>query len=688
MTTLASGLDTDIRATLVAANSRVYVFNDFDKPQVWDGIGTTTNDAGIDAPAGDLGTVSALGTATAVSAGDHQARYRYKDSQSGYISNPSGLLEFTVTAGTTALTWGIATAGAEIDISDDAKVDTILLEMTPVGVPDFYVAAEVLDTQTSVTVSLVDSQLTQQIRVDSLYGNDGHAPPPLAKLAVEHKGRLFVGGSSARTRTGATVTISSTTVVAASDGDFSEGWAGRALRTGTSATPYTIDTVTVTASPDELTLTKTYTAATSTSASITVWSKTQNKIFWSKSFYPESFDTTSRGREVLQGKSDGMSGLFSYGADLYIAGQHSMERLVYDVDPALGAIDQIKTEHGLWNQFCWVEASGRVYGWGRSGAWVMDGLRPVHFSKPIDEAIDDEIDKDEFAKFHGCYDPIERKIRWWYVVDGDTHPKKAISFEIDTGQWGFDTWQQGITSSRIIPDSEGRLACMVGDENGHTWFLGIGEFDGVPSTSASVLTVTSVSTSNLVFTVDEALPTTEATLAGVTVYHHRKDEQRIISSNTANTFTITAVFSSTPVSGDTLYLGRIDFQLLTKHWVADGQQTKKRPSYFFIKFVPGSGDPDNELRVFVFEDGSSTPQVTTQGSEDTPPNNVTLSTDGTYWIVDMAAAEGDGFVSVPLSSNWKRAVQVKLQSVIPAGSINILDAYFADRQGQSLEVGE
>src|SRR5262249_44161269 len=147
--------------------------------------------------------------------------------------------------------------------------------------------------------------------------------------------------------------------------------------------------------------------------------------------FPESWNTTSFARRVLQNQSDIPSGMHSFNEVLYLFGQRTIRGLDYASDPALGQIQQIASEMGLWNNNCLVEADGYLWGWGRSGAWYLNGMLPVHVSKPVDDTLDSSVDTTKSSQFHGVYNPRERCVMWFYCTSSDTYPKHAFCWDLD-----------------------------------------------------------------------------------------------------------------------------------------------------------------------------------------------------------------------------------------------------------------
>jgi hypothetical protein len=130
MTNLAFGLNTANVACLASCQGNIYYSNNFDVQKKWNGIAADLLDSGIAGPADAIGAPSTA--AGGFSNGDHLIRYRYKDTSTGYVSNPSPALTVTVSGGNGLLTFSIG-VGDDIEFATDPKVDQYIIEATAVG---------------------------------------------------------------------------------------------------------------------------------------------------------------------------------------------------------------------------------------------------------------------------------------------------------------------------------------------------------------------------------------------------------------------------------------------------------------------------------------------------------------------------------------------------------------------------
>lgn len=675
MTTLASGLSTDINGCFASMQGRAYFANDFDSMKVWNPPGGSIDSAGITGPtAAILAPTVAVGV---TKSGDHLVRYRHKNSRTGYYSNPSDAITVTVSGGNGQLTFSITAlgSGGAIIRSTDSKVDTIVLEMAPVNSPTYYVAGTALQTSASIVISMADTTLIQQTNVQSIISTDGfgHEPPPLGAVIISHKGRLFLLGTSTRTRTSVTMTNGSATVTGT---NFSTNWAGRIFIVSGETTGYEIASV---SSSTTMALTVAYAGTTAATKSISVASKTPNRIYWTAALYPEAWKPLERARDCLQNKADEVRGAYSYLGDLFIFGRASSERLSYSADPSTleGVFIPLPGTRGVFNQQCLVEAEGTLYAWDRQGIYGIAGGVPDHISNDIDTYLLSNVDFSQYAQFHAGYDPIDRVLMFFYVAQGDTVPKWGAAHDLDTEQWFLVKFNQGITASRALADSQGQVRLMLGDANGYTWFYGIdGGFDGVPPTSPTVVTTSGTPTVTSVTITGSTLPTGTTTLAGVVAYDPATGNTAVISSNTATVMTMASPgFTAAPASGVELWLGPITTDLRSKWWSGPGPIVKKRP-VCRLWLYPGSAT--GKLRLYIYQDFAIYPSTVGTTANALPDG---VSAVGSYFSINLSGGgNNDGYIDVPMLSDASRWWQWRIVSDRPDGAFRLLNVEFIAQQ--------
>jgi hypothetical protein len=680
MTTLLTGLNTTNRACLASINGRVYLANDFDPLKVM------TPDAGYNAsiagPAGSLGAPTA--TAGNVTNGTHLVRYRYRDSRTGYVSNPSGAVSVTVSGGNGTLTFDVTT---DYTASTDSKVTNIDIELTPVNDSTFYRAQTALNTATAIAVSITDANLTQQVNADALYGSaetfdlDRNGVVPTRSVIVAHRNRLFFGVD---TPYAITASFSSGSAAVQYVG-APAAWSGRLIQASGDTVNYEISSV----ASATLTLSAVY-AGTTGDKTATVYSKFPNRIGYSALNFPEGTLLGTYERDVLLGRGDRLKAMFSQEDALYLLGLYSTDRLVFNTDPSAltSNLLPVKGNRGAFNQRVLIAAEGRLFSWDRLGMYEA-GPMPRHISNHIDPTLAEICDYTANVKFHGVYDPIERVLAWFFCISGETWPTFAAVVELDSvdtdPRWQFYEYRQGIVSSTIVASSDGQVRGWLGDENGYTWaFSTTNTFDGVYPTNPGVVTVAAGATTT-VLPVDEALYTT-VTLGGAIAYLPSTGEERVVSTNTASTITLASALANAPADGTEVWLGSFPVEYRTKWWAGQGMQNKKKPSYFYLMLYPGTAT--GKLQVYFYKDFSSQPYTFPEAATDASY----IGWDGVTFVggvltVDLDAGSGDGFVSVNMPSDQWRVMQARVVSTKPDGTLRILDMGFRVLKGEEVEVG-
>lgn len=672
MTTIASGLDTQNRLCFCSCQSAVYASNNFNPVKVWDGLSSTMQDAGMDGPTTVLGSPTST-AAGGFDNGAHLLRYRYKNSRTKYVSNPSDALTYTVTGGNGLLTFNIAAAAQPILTSADAKCDTIIVEATRTGGGAYYLAGSAPNATGSIQVGMNDNALSQQFNIDAAYGGDqtgdtfSNDKPPLGTICIPYRGRMWIMGDAAYPLTGVTFTNGSTAVTGTG---FNTLWAGYIITKAGDTTGYEIASVT---NSTNLVLARAYAGSTSTTTA-TVTSATPNRGYYSRLYYPEQFFPTAWAREFLAEQSDQVRAAVGRKDGLYVLGLTSAERLIFNADPSAAAgatLSPLKGKRGAWHQRVVIEVEGEIYSWDRQGMWRVAEV-PEHISEPVERILEDYVDFDESAQFHTAFDPSSRILMFFYVAAGDTTPKYASCMEIDTGRWFLVQFQQGITASNIVPTTDGEVRLMLGDENGFSWYYGInGSFDGPPANSPTVVTVTG-SPSTTVIPVTETLPTVAPTLEGVMCYNPVTTETKYIDSNTANQITLGSAYSAAPTVGQELWLGCIPFEYVSKWWIGPGQALRKNPLFLSLRLFPGS--TTGTARIYFYADFSTVPSSVTAFPADTMPAGVTVpSTTQTYLEVALSGGNESGSLMIPVPIEWQKAFQVRVTSLRPDGALRILD---------------
>ena len=389
-----------------------------------------------------------------------------------------------------------------------------------------------------------------------------------------------------------------------------------------------------------------------------------NRVFWSRSGFPESFYKTQFFFDALE-NGDTVVALQEYIGDLWVFGRASADRYVWASDPIDGERVVLPGTLGVWNQRCIVRADRDLYGWGPNGVWVIQGGRQMHISRPIDDIIADSQDTSNTDRFHAVYNPEERIIQFFYVSDdeyGDGLPHHAAVLDIDENVWYTHKWDHAITASITVMTSDVPRTILA-DGNGRTWIQG-GAADGQDSPGSSLQTVLAGSTTTVV-NLEDAAP-----CEGSYLYYPTTGELRLIRSYAGVSATLDSALSSAPLSGEEVSVGGIGFRVETKWWNDQSLAVKKQPSGLYIEYVPQN---EGSFRIEVYRDFSDTlvtfdPLLAT----DTLPDGVTLGHDGVLNV----GIDGSGFAKVPLEINTARALKAVVISDRLAPSPQLLRVAF------------
>lgn len=667
MVQLYSAQSPNHRTQVAEYRRHAYLANGWNAVRRWNGRSAALELAGIEGPSRALDSWTPSPSTAAGSnsnVGVHVFRYRYMDSRTGYVSNPSEEREVEIASGALQLTFAINTSGAgNILRSTDAKVDRIVLEATTVGSTEFFQAAEVANSASSIVFDMSDAELEQRLLP---YSDDGHDPPPLAKNVVSHRDRIWLFGQVTHSTGNCDVTNGSnlvpegttdpdwnTEALGASSGDATTVWLFQRLG---DAEVYEIDYYD--SGNSRLVLKTNYAGVTGTDASYRIFSRV-DAVWVSEPGFPESFVPLN----FLNGPNgenagDLVAGV-GYGSSMLFFTENAMFKFSWDQDPLVdGFWVPVSNKYGALNQRSVIEVEGVVYAMSRRGWTAWSGVFPKLISRGVDP-LRSSIDFTLAERFHCCFFPETRAVRWFVVYAGDSYPKNYVQFDVDGSAWSTGRYLQGISDSRLIPTDEG-LRVLFGDENGYTWFGDEGDADGVP-VAFSRLTA-GVGSTTSILEINEDLPTSGTGLAGAVLTRRTAAgafESRRITSNGSGQITLASAFSGAPSANEELWVGAIPSKLRTRAFGAPGMK-KRRTAWCRLLFDPLSSA--RYLQVRVYEDLSSTAKAWAASRNNRPGlvypgSNTTYPT--TDWLVDLSRA--DGVVQIPLSPEWRRFFEVELE---------------------------
>jgi len=651
----------------------VYLSNGWGRMQRWDGTSTTLEDAGISPPSPTAGDWAPAPTEAAGDCvvGTHVVRYRYKDSRTGYVSDPSNEAEIVVTSTNGELTFPISTTTATNMIrSLDSKVDKIVLEMSVVGQTgtagaQFFVAAEGLQSAATLVVDLSDDVLTQKLLP---YDSDGHRVPPVAKHVLSHADHLWLFGQVQHSTGTADFTNGSSDVDEATDPDWRTDVLGTStvrpdvtwlIRRSGDVAVYEVDYYD--SGNSKIVLKDTYGGVSGTGLGYTLFS-VSNDIWVSRPNYPESFIVESRLSGPSSEHAGEITGAIGYGNSVLVFTERASFKILWDRGPTVDAgIFPVAAGRGAIGQRVIQQVEGVVYVMDRLGIYAFNGTQEVeHLSRAVEDVFQDQIDFALAAKFSSVYMPKLRAIRWYvqFLEDELLYPQRYLQLDLDTQTWGTGKHQQGVADVALVPTEDG-LAPIMSDDQGHVWFLDRGNSDGCSdetshpvATSGSTTTVVQFST---------VLPTTGAGYDGCYLYDPEQEEYRRITANTSSEITVATAFTVPPADGDTLWVGAFESELKSKAYIAPRSVGhKRRGAYYWLGYHPTESSRDVEVRAF--EDYSTTSKTWTANRNDlTGLTWPVLASDP--WKADSSYSQGS--VGIPVGSNWKRALELQVKVIEP-----------------------
>lgn len=380
-------------------------------------------------------------------------------------------------------------------------------------------------------------------------------------------------------------------------------------------------------------------------------------MYWSRALYPESFDSTRQARKVDMG-ADSIVAMISFYNDLYLIGATTIKRFVYTSDPAAGMIIDVPGGFGAFNGRCAQIINGYgMVGWGKNGAWVIDAMMPKRISDAVQSKLEDtEVFGYTSARFL-CHEPIRDEILFFYVKDGATC-KAALCYGMRTGEWTYYTYRSSITSALMMSNYIYGSRLVLCSSSGN---MTVGDANGDFGTSQSV-TVVAGST-------DTIINCTNTANAGQVLYDPVSGEERAISVASGSQITLSSNLSRTPSVGETLYVGSIRWRLVSDWMPLSGVNGKKRPTKMLIGVRPEG--TMGTAKAYYYNDFSASAVAVDDYSADTYGNGVSVANNAI--LIDMDTAAADGYIGLPTTADWKRAVKIELVSESPGDGVRFIE---------------
>src|SRR6185369_1391322 len=366
-------------------------------------------------------------------------------------------------------------------------------------------------------------------------------------------------------------------------------------------------------------------------------------LYWSRALYPESWDSVNYMRAVTMDAGDSPTAMCSFYSDLYVFGSRSMRRVIYASDPAAAQVQDVPGNMGAFHQRCVLKIDGGLMiGWGRNGMWMIDAMQPKKISKEIDATLMSLASSTNLTQRFVCYEPTRREVVFVFPLAGSSTCKAAFAWSLDTQEWVLWKWRNAMTAGVMNTQYTDRARLTLFDSSGYGWRVGVAVNDG---TDSGTVTVTAGSTTTVV-------NGTNTAVVGQILYRPTTGEERTITAASGSQITVAAL-ASAPTAGEVIYVGSIRRRLLTKWYVGDGIDQKKRPRKFMIALRP-SGTMGSAT-VAYYQDFGSTPVTLTAFAADTQPDGVAITNNGTSATVDFDDGGNDGYIDVPMPDDWSRA---------------------------------
>jgi len=267
------------------------------------------------------------------------------------------------------------------------------------------------------------------------YDDESHERPPVGRLHCYHRGKFFIGGPEEHSA-GLAYGTTASTAITFTDADIRAACAGAYFHKDGDAVAYLISSVASTGDSGKLTLSKAYAGATFSSAGYTIYPANPNRVYVSKSLFPESIPTDGWIR-VLKGTGDTLKAMMPYGTAMLFLGERSTEILEWETDPTSitdARLSPIPGGRGALCQEVVVEHDGNVYSMDRKGAYRWRGGAPEPISKPVQDVLD-SVDFSHPERFHAHFDPINRQYVVFVCYGSETYPQTALVFSVDDGTW-------------------------------------------------------------------------------------------------------------------------------------------------------------------------------------------------------------------------------------------------------------
>ena len=615
------------------------VVNGMDRPQRWDGIGTTSEDAGVPAPTTNC-TVTNGGTGSIL--GTYYYGVRFLDDE----DIPSDLTVLGSFYGTScaSITYSGIPLGTNSRITKRQVFRSTANQAITV-----YLDTTISDNTTQVATSGYDDNTLAGLFALPILRADGRLnarrfglPPSHKKVVVVHQNRTFwfvdavmKEGHAELTSGSATCTFVGATV--------SSQLVDRKLYVSGHSTVYDVSATSPTAST--VTLSANFSGPTDMLASYAVKmpKSERNLIYFSELFEPESVPSTNATRLVQEASdSTDLTAGISYGSFLWLFTENSMYRWTFQTHPVNDGAIYPAEERGCLNQRCMVHIEGKLFLLDRQGPYAFNGGN----ANPIGESIQDffrpggGVRWENAEWFHVSGYQAEETIKFFVCLDGSKYPRHSLDYHYRKGIWWQSEYPWGISSSCIVPMPTSRRM-LVGSSAERVMLYGEGMLDGPKLSPVSWGSVASATATTLTIS-SPSFVATDIALAPVHIVKGRgKGQSRIILSSNASTgrLELDRPWSVIPDTGSEYQLGGVYWQVRTHRLQLSDAETDNTRAYR-IAFTPAQS--------------TSTFDVRTYYSYSDTPANMTVDYSGQRGVMTVRDEPDATFDMVKLTEGWQQ----------------------------------
>jgi hypothetical protein len=464
-----------------------------------------------------------------------------------------------------------------------------------------------MDDNTLATINALGVGLYAQLPI---VGADGYAnanrfvpPNNFNPFCVMFQDRVLLAGSVKYTA--GTVTTNGTTTVTGSGTAWTTamGDGNREIIIAGEPAPIKIASV---ASGTSLTLA---TAATTSAGSLSYVIKPlpifRNQINYSETNEPESMLATNTITvQENTGDDDEVTGLIRHGFHAYLLKERHLYAIQFIRQPNIDAQCYLIADRGAVSDRCVAWQDGLCFILDQKGVYTFNGVSVVQdISTPIGDLWRNGIlDFSKSQWWFAVSDPAKHIVQFWVTYTGDsgTYPTRALTYHIDTGAWGPETyvWQVG---GACVASINGQALVYIGKENDEICLTGAGVSEIVPTaitgtaTGATSDTLTDSTASFTSAVIDAPL----AIVAGT-----GKGQWARIINQTSTQLTIQGSWATTPDTTSQYAVGAIQWQHKggMLQFPVSGTKNKRSVNLFFD---PTTNPATLDLRLY--QNYNSTP---------------------------------------------------------------------------------